>query len=331
MAAVEILGRDIPTELMGRDREWFKVWSQSGMTKTPSWLAPATKIIQEFEGCLLKAYICPAGVWTIGWGATQIDGRAVRDGDVISQAQADAMLRNEIEHVASQVLKALPMASGWRGNQIAALISWGFNVGLGAVNESTLRARLLKGDDPRTVIQQELPKWDKANGKPLAGLTRRRAAEVQLFLGEDELLNQPAKVTPSSPFETRLTPHIRLGEFALNQEARRFTKQHQIDTAAELAAFLERARAQFGGNPVIITSGYRPGAINAEAGGVSRSEHLYDAPGVGAVDFYIENVDIYRLQDWCEKNWPCSVGYGAPRGFLHIGMRAGRPKVRWDY
>lgn len=331
MAAVEILGRSIPTELLSRDLEWFKVWSQSGLTPEPAWLAPAEAIIKKFEGCYLDAYLCPAGVWTVGWGATRIDGRPVREGDTITQAQADTMLRDEVKRVNARVLEILPVASNWNGNRVAALTSWAFNVGAGAVEESTLRTRIMNGEDPEKVVSQELPKWDKANGKPLEGLKIRRAAEVELFTKSSESLNQPAKITPSSPFTARLTPNIALGEFALNLEERRFNHQYQVDTAAELAAFLERVRAQFGGNPVIITSGYRPPSINKMVGGVSGSEHLYDAPGVGAADFYIDNVDIYRVQDWCDKNWPYSLGYGAVKGFMHLGIRRGRPRVRWDY
>jgi hypothetical protein len=167
-----------------------------------------------------------------------------------------------------------------------------------------------------------------------AGLRRRREAEGKLWQGTKPAAPpQPAtaKLTPDSPFTLRITPHIRLGEFALDQEARRFDHQHQLDTAAELAAFLERVRIAFGGKPIVITSGYRPPAINRQVGGASGSEHLYDAPGVGAVDWYIDGVDIYKLQDWCDREWPFSVGYGAPKGFVHLGIRKGRPRVRWDY
>ena len=159
------------------------------------------------------------------------------------------------------------------------------------------------------------------------------AAEVRLFLGQAEIeaQQQTAKLAPSSPFTARITPHITLGEFALNQEARRFDHQYQLDTAAELAAFMERVRVAFGGKAVIITSGYRPAAINRSIGGASQSEHLYNAPGVGAVDFYIQGVSVNAVQDWCDKNWPYSVGYGAPKGFVHLGIRRGRPRVRWDY
>jgi hypothetical protein len=142
---------------------------------------------------------------------------------------------------------------------------------------------------------------------------------------------QPAKLSPSSPFTARITPNITIGEFALNQESRRFDHQHQLNTAAELAAFLERVRRNFGGLPVIITSGYRPAAINRSVGGASASEHLFNAPGVGAVDFYVKGADINAVQLFCDKYWPCSVGYGAPKGFVHLGIRIGRPRVRWDY
>lgn len=185
LAAVELLGREIPVELLSREQEWFKVWSQAGRTPEPEWLAPALKIIKQFEGCHLQAYLCPAGVPTIGWGNTRLIDRPVKLGDKISQQMADDMLQNSVEIFARELFKLLPMAAKWPGHQSAALISWMFNVGSGAVRDSTLRSRLLAGQDPRQVVREELPKWDKANGKPLAGLTRRRAAEVKLFLGAE--------------------------------------------------------------------------------------------------------------------------------------------------
>jgi hypothetical protein len=171
------------------------------------------------------------------------------------------------------------------------------------VEESTLRKRLLAGEDRAKVVIEELPRWNKVDGKVLEGLVNRRKDEVRLFTGGQPLQQEPAKLSPSSPFSARLTPHITLGEFALGQEVRRFEHQHQVDTAAELAAFMERARARFGGKPVIITSGYRPAAINRSVGGASGSEHLYNAPGVGAVDWYIQDVDIYKVQEWCDREF----------------------------
>ena len=291
----------------------------------PEWLPAALEIIKEFEGCRLEAYLCPAGVPTIGWGSTA----GVKLGDRISQARADELLSDDVQARYLRLVELLPMIRQWPGNRVAALVSWAYNVGLRAVQDSTLRKRLVAGEPPTKVVSEELPRWDKAAGKPLAGLTRRRAAEVALFMGIE--LQQPARITPASPFSARLTPHIQLGEFALFQEARRFHHQHQIDTAAELAAFMERCRKQFGGRPCIITSGYRPAAVNRSVGGASGSEHLFNAPGVGAADFYIDGVSVQALQDWCDAHWPYSLGYGAAKGFVHLGIRAGRPRVRWDY
>jgi uncharacterized protein YcbK (DUF882 family) len=90
-------------------------------------------------------------------------------------------------------------------------------------------------------------------------------------------------------------------------------------------------RIAFGGKRITITSGYRPAAINRAVGGASGSEHLYDAPGVGAVDFFVDGASIDAVQAWCDKEFPYSVGYGAPKGFVHLGIRKGRPRVRWDY
>jgi GH24 family phage-related lysozyme (muramidase) len=295
----------------------------------PIWLVPAAAIVAEFEGCRLDAYLCPAGVPTIGYGHT---GLGVKLGQTITQQQADNLLAQDLQRFADGIHQLLPGSQHWGSNQQAALISWAFNVGLGAVEQSTLRKRLVAKEPGIIVIPQELPKWNKAGGKVLPGLARRRAAEVALFTnGLPVLQQQPAKLSPNSPFTARLTPHITLGEFALGQEARRFDYQHQVDTAAELASCMERCRARFGGKPVIITSGYRPAAINRSVGGASGSEHLYSAPGVGAVDFYIQGESVKAVQDWCDREWPYSLGYGAPKGFVHLGIRSGRPRVRWDY
>jgi uncharacterized protein YcbK (DUF882 family) len=137
------------------------------------------------------------------------------------------------------------------------------------------------------------------------------------------------KLTPKSSFTQNITKNFTYGELTLNQEARRFTNQGQCDIATELCQFLEKARAKFG--PIKITSGNRPPAVNASVGGASNSEHLFK-PGCGAVDIYPINASCLELEKWCDKEWPYSVGYGASyRGFVHLGIRAGRPKIRWDY
>jgi len=137
--------------------------------------------------------------------------------------------------------------------------------------------------------------------------------------------------TPDKPWNFKVTPHITYGELTLMEEERRFTRQQQCDTALELCKYLEKVRTHFGGRPLVITSGHRPPAVNARVGGSSRSEHLYNMDGVGAVDFYIAGVDIYKVQEYVDQTWDYSLGYGAPKGFVHLGMRLGKPRIRWDY
>lgn len=333
LAAWDWLQERIDKETLDQFAELYRA---DPVVKEPlpaAWLAPALKIIKKWEGCRLEAYLCPADVPTIGYGATRLVNRAVRMGDKITQQEADQMLLHEVENLfAPGVFELLPLAKKWRGEQVAAIISFAYNVGLGALEESTLRKRLLAGEDANKVVIEELPRWNKGGGKVLEGLVNRRKDEVALFTGGALLKQQePMKLRPTSPFSARLTPHISIGEFALYKEDRRFAADYQIKTATELAEFLEKVRAHFGGKPLIITSGYRPPTINRMVGGASSSEHLYDAPDVGAVDFYIEGADIYKVQEYCDKHWPYSVGYGAPKGFVHLGMRKGRPRVRWNY
>ena len=330
MAAWDWLQEQLTAEALEQFAEMYRADPLPKQLLPPAWLDPTLTIIKKWEGCRLEAYRCPAGVPTIGYGSTRLIDKPVRMGDAITQQMADDLLLNEVEHLfAPGLFTLLPMAKQWRPNQIAALISWAYNVGLGAVEESTLRKRLLAGEDRAKVIIEELPRWNKADGKVLQGLVNRRKDEVRLFTGGQPLQQEPAKLRPGSSFSARITPHIRLGEFALDEDARRFGNQGQVDIAAELAAFLERVRAQFGGKPIIITSGYRPPAVNAAVGGASSSEHLYK-PGCGAVDFWVKDADMMSVQAWCDREWPYSLGYAAP-GFIHLGIRKGRPRVRWDY
>ncbi len=336
LAAITELQEDIAANgyatAMRRDRPWFATWSQSGKQPEAIYLAPAQALIKQWEGLRLSAYPDPATggePWNIGYGMTAVNGAPVREGDKISQALADELLRSEIHRYAAELYKLIPAMRQYGANQQAALISWAWNVGLGAVEESTLRKRLLAGESGQVVVPQELPKWNKANGKVMEGLANRRAAEVALFIGKPPLQQSTPRFTPASPFSTRVTPHITYGELCLGEERRRFRNQGQCDIATELCTFIEKARAQFGNKPVVITSGHRPPAVNQAVGGASDSEHLYK-PGCGAIDWYIQGVPVKTVQDWCVKNWPYSTGLGAPQ-FIHTGVRAGRPKVVWDY
>lgn len=319
---------------MRRDRAWFNTWSQDGKQAD---LSAALKLIQQFEGCHLDAYPDPASggePWTIGWGTTRYtDGRKVAKGNKINRIEADMLLRQEVDRIADKLRTTVPFWVAMADHQKCALVSFAYNLGsgfYGAAGFETISKRLKDKDWAR--VPDALLLYRNPGTNVEAGLKRRRIAEGDLW-GRERQTTGPieAMFTPESPFSQKITPHITAGEFALNQEARRFDHQYQCDTALRLAQFLEKARAQFGGKPVIITSGYRNAAINRSVGGASSSEHLYSDIGVGAVDWFIDGVNIYQLQDWCIANWPFSTGRGAPKGFIHTGIRKGSPRVVWDY
>ena len=179
------------------------LWRAEGSPARPvpdaGWIVPARKIVKEFEGCRLQAYRCPAGVWTIGWGSTTIGGKAVREGHRITQAEADAQLDADLQRFHDALVRAIPAVAGWPGNRAASLVSWTYNVGVGAMQDSTLRRRLLAGEAPAIVISQELPRWIDKGLPSEPGLTRRRAAEVALFVGQE--IQQSVKM----PNHLRLT------------------------------------------------------------------------------------------------------------------------------
>ena len=334
-AAIQLLEQDLAVNgyaaAMRRDRAWFQTWSQDGKQAD---LGAALKLIQEFEGCQLEAYKCPAGVWTIGWGTTRYgDGRQVQQGDKINRVVADMLLRQEVDRIAEKLRATVPFWVAMADHQKCALISFAYNLGAGFYGIKgfeTISKRLREKD--WAGVPDALLLYRNPGTNVEAGLKRRRIAEGDLW-GRERQTTGPigAMFTPESPFSFKVTPHITAGEFALNQEARRFDHQYQCDTALRLAQFLERVRAQFGGRAVVITSGYRPPAVNRSVGGASGSEHLYNGIGVGAVDFYVKGADIKAVQDWCDQHWPHSLGYGAPKGFVHLGIRKGGPRVRWDY
>lgn len=188
IAALTQLGELIPASLLHRENDWFHTWSQAGKQPEPDWVAPALKIIKEFEGLRLEAYRCPAGTWTIGYGTTRYpgkDGGPVRKGDTITPEQAESYLLDALNNLfVPNVFHLIPRSRHWSGNRIAALASFAYNVGLGALEDSTLRRRMNDDEDPNIVAAQELPRWNKVDGNKVPGLTRRRNAEVKLFLNE---------------------------------------------------------------------------------------------------------------------------------------------------
>lgn len=135
--------------------------------------SPSLELIKLFEGLRLEAYLCPADVWTIGYGHT----KGVKRGDIITKAEADAFLAQDILWVARAVDGKVTVQL--TANHRAALYSFIYNVGNGAFNTSTLLKKLNRSDYEGAAA--EFKRWNKGGGKVLNGLIRRRKAEEALF------------------------------------------------------------------------------------------------------------------------------------------------------
>ncbi|HDX4060216.1 TPA: lysozyme [Citrobacter freundii] len=136
-------------------------------------------LIKEFEGCKLTAYQDSVGVWTIGYGWTQpVDGKPIRAGMTIKQETAERLLKTGLVRYESDVSRLVKV--GLTQGQFDALVSFTYNLGSRALSTSTLLRKLNCGD--YTGSADEFLRWNKAGGKVLNGLTRRREAERALFL-----------------------------------------------------------------------------------------------------------------------------------------------------
>ena len=134
-------------------------------------------LIKKFEGCELEAYKCAAGVLTIGYGHT----KGVTDGMQITKAEADEMLVEELATYEGYVSDAV-------NNQLDqcmfdALVSWTYNLGPTNLRSSTMLKVLNAGEYDE--VPAQMKRWNKASGKVLEGLIRRREAESLLFEGKD--------------------------------------------------------------------------------------------------------------------------------------------------
>ena len=132
-------------------------------------------LIKQFEGLRLTAYQDMVGVWTIGYGHT---GPDVKPGLTITQQQAEQLLINDLVQFERRVNDLVTVQINQ--NQFDALVSFAYNLGVGALQKSTL-LRLLNAGSYKPAAD-EFPRWNRAGGNVVAGLTRRRYAERQIFL-----------------------------------------------------------------------------------------------------------------------------------------------------
>ena len=137
------------------------------------------ELVKKYEGCELKAYKCPAGIWTIGFGNTQYnDGRSVKEGDQVTLEKAnellDVILIKFIQQVSGLVKVRLSQ------NQFDALTDFAYNCGIANLKNSTLLKKV-NADSTDLTIRNEFEKWTRSNGKILPGLVKRRKEEADLY------------------------------------------------------------------------------------------------------------------------------------------------------
>lgn len=148
-------------------------------------------LIRHFESCLkpngrgaFESYADPAHGWkvpTIGWGTVEYpDGVKVKRGDVISQERADELLHWEVSQKATKASELVKVKL--EEHQLAALTAFAYNVGTGALEKSTLLKKLNRSDFDGAA--DEFLRWNRADGKVMRGLMRRRTAERLMFLGK---------------------------------------------------------------------------------------------------------------------------------------------------
>jgi lysozyme len=138
------------------------------------------EMMHKYEGIKLTAYLCPAKVWTIGYGNTFYeDGTKVKQGDKITKERADQLFINITnKNFAEPLLKLIKVKLN--ENQFSALVCFAYNVGTGALAKSTLLRKVNINPNDLT-IRNEFLKWNKAGGKVLNGLTKRRESEANLY------------------------------------------------------------------------------------------------------------------------------------------------------
>ena len=138
------------------------------------------QLIKRFEGCKLKPYLCPAGYWTVGYGHVIGNGKTKPEKQLYTQGEINELLRTDLARFEQGVLRYCPVPL--TQFEFDSLVSFSFNLGLGVLQRSTLRRKILRQD--KQAAARNILKYNKAGGRVLKGLTRRREAEYRMFTKE---------------------------------------------------------------------------------------------------------------------------------------------------
>ncbi len=219
-------------------------------------------LIKQFEGCRLTAYKCPAGVWTIGYGHTA----GVKAGQTITQAQAENFLRADLEKYEKKVDKYSRYS--WNQNEFDALVSFAYNIG--SIDQLTQHGVREKGDIPKYIMR-----YNRAGGKVLEGLTKRREAEKALFLmpcartgAVKQKETSVVEYSLKADGEKSVSKNFKVKEFKCKDGSDRILVD--VDFVKDK---LQAIRDHFGA-AVTVNSAYRTESYNRKVGGASKSYHM---------------------------------------------------------
>ena len=260
-------------------------------------------LIKEFEGCRLDAYKCPAGVWTIGYGHTT----GVTAGQKISKAQAEAYLRADLEKYEEKVEKYEDRYR-WTQNEFDAMVSFAYN--LGSIDKLTAN-----GTRSKAVIAEKILLYNKAGGKVLAGLTKRRQAEQELFLaGKKENTSEEAggavrKYSLAADGNTAVSKNFKVKEFRCKGGEDEILID--VDFVKDK---LQKIRDHFDA-PVTINSAYRTPGYNAKVKGAKASYHLQGR----AFDIVVEERTPQEVARYAQSLG--ILGIIQYNGFVHVDSR----------
>lgn len=268
-------------------------------------------LIKKFEGCRLEAYKCPAGVWTIGYGHTA----GVTGGQQISKAQAEAYLHTDLEKYEKNVEK-YARTYRWTQNEFDAMVSFSYN--LGSIDKLTAN-----GTRSKAVVAEKILLYNKANGKVLEGLTRRRQAERELFLsglsanggGEGKssaVAGGIKKYSLATDGDKIISKNFKVREFRCKDGSDKILID--VDFVGDR---LQKIRDHFG-IPVTINSAYRTPEHNVKVKGAKASYHLqgraFDIVVKGhtpqEVARYAQTLGIHGIIQY--------------NGFVHVDSRPGK-------
>lgn len=303
---------ELDPEALSEGGELRDVWVAAVETKPPSPtpnppgasynLEPGLRLIREFEGCRLRAYLCPAKKWTIGWGNTTYpDGRAVKEGDLITQSQADQMLLDMVNRQVLPVLsKTIPYWTSMNEKQKGALLSFAWNLGwrfFGAEGFNTISARLRDKEWHR--VPDDLLLYRNPGSSFEAGLKRRREAEGRLWM--EGLVGQ-------SPQQGKPNPLPVPWYSQLDSETDQAKRMCFSSSCAMLLAFL------------------RPGILKGPNGDdqyLTRVQKYGDTTSaiaqINALRSYEIEADFIKNADFALIKKQIDQGVPVPCGYLHRG------------